>query len=125
MFPRSADSAFRDRPRLLEERHLMAERPSRLNQPADAHPKILLQQITLDLIAEVVRCMRRNLEPLRSSMVAPSRYVIYLRAEEYARLKSAIPLLREQTIRALADELDRSEEHTSELQSLRHLVCRL
>ncbi|HEY1308631.1 MAG TPA: hypothetical protein VGF24_34035 [Vicinamibacterales bacterium] len=107
MFPRSADSAFRDLPRLLEERHLTAQHASLLNQPAAAPPKIVLRQITLDLIAEVVRCMHRNLEPLGSSMVAPSRYVIHLRAEEYARLKSAIPLLREQTIRALSDELDR------------------
>ena len=107
MFPRSADSASRGLPRLLEERHLIAERAPLLNQPADAFPKIVLRQITLDLIAEVVRCMHRNLEPLGSSMLAPSRYVVYLRAEEYARLKNAIPLLREQTIRALSDELDR------------------
>ncbi|HKE84254.1 MAG TPA: hypothetical protein VKB50_10880 [Vicinamibacterales bacterium] len=112
MFPRSADAAFRDLPRLLEERHLVAEHASALNRTAASPPKIVLRQITLDLITEVIRCMRRNLEPLGSSMVAPSRYVIYLRAEEYARLTNAIPLLREQTIRALSDELDRLNQRS-------------
>jgi hypothetical protein len=58
-----------------------------------------------DLIAEVLKNMRANLEPLRYSTLAPSRYLIYLHPNEYARLETIIPLLREQTIRALTEEL--------------------
>ena len=59
-----------------------------------------------DLIKAVLENMRRNLEPLRYSTLAPSRYVIYLHPAEYARLESILPLLQEQTTRALAEELD-------------------
>jgi FHA domain-containing protein len=58
-----------------------------------------------DLIAEVLKNMRANLEPLKYSTLAPSRYLIYLHPNEYARLETIIPLLREQTIRALGEEL--------------------
>src|ERR1035441_1720577 len=37
----------------------------------------------------------------------------------------ATKTLDEHSLRTLDHELERSEEHTSELQSLRHLVCRL
>ena len=60
-----------------------------------------------DLIAAVLENMRRNLEPLKYSTLAPSRYLIYLHPAEYARLESIMPILREQTMRALAEELDR------------------
>jgi hypothetical protein len=59
-----------------------------------------------DLIAAVLENMRRNLEPLRYSTLAPSRYVIYLHPSEYARLESILPVLQEQTMRALAEELE-------------------
>jgi hypothetical protein len=72
-------------------RHAHADRPRR---PAR------------DLIAAVLENMRRNLEPLKYSTLAPSRYVIYLHPAEYARLESILPVLYEQTIRALAEELD-------------------
>ncbi|HLG59804.1 MAG TPA: FHA domain-containing protein [Vicinamibacterales bacterium] len=72
-------------------RHAQADRPRR---PAR------------DLIAAVLENMRRNLEPLKYSTLAPSRYVIYLHPAEYARLESILPVLYEQTIRALAEELD-------------------
>jgi len=39
------------------------------------------------------------------SVVAPSRYVIYLHPSEYARLEGILPVLREQTIRGLTDEV--------------------
>lgn len=60
-----------------------------------------------DVIAAVVDNMRRNLEPLRYSTLAPSRYLVYLHPAEYARLAGIIPILQEQTLRALAEELDR------------------
>jgi len=51
--------------------------------------------------------MRRNLEPLKYSTLAPSRYTVYLHATEFARLEGIIPILQEQTARALTDELQR------------------
>jgi hypothetical protein len=58
-----------------------------------------------DIIAAVVENMRRNLEPLTYSTLAPSRYVVYLHPSEYARLEGIVPILQEQTRRALAEEL--------------------
>jgi hypothetical protein len=49
--------------------------------------------------------MRANLEPLKYSTLAPSRYVVYLHPAEYARLEGIIVILREQTIRALSEEV--------------------
>ena len=59
-----------------------------------------------DLIDAVIENMRRNLEPLRYSILAPSRYLVYLHPAEYARLESIIPVLQDETVRALAEELD-------------------
>jgi hypothetical protein len=60
-----------------------------------------------DIIEAVVDNMRKNLEPLKYSTLAPSRYIVYLHANEYARLDGIIPILQEQTTRALAEELGR------------------
>jgi hypothetical protein len=60
-----------------------------------------------DLIVAVLENMRRYQEPLMYSVIAPSRYLIYLHPSEYARLEGILPLLREQTIRGLADEVDK------------------
>src|SRR5262245_66283689 len=40
-------------------------------------------------------------------------------------LAASFYLLKQDVVRASLSEVERSEEHTSELQSLRHLVCRL
>src|SRR6267378_7173155 len=58
-----------------------------------------------DLIDAVVHNMQKNLEPLKYSTLAPNRYTVYLHPGEYARLEGIIPILQEQTVRALADEL--------------------
>jgi hypothetical protein len=58
-----------------------------------------------DLIVAVLENMRRYQEPLMYSVIAPSRYLIYLHPSEYARLEGILPLLREQTIRGLTDEV--------------------
>jgi hypothetical protein len=58
-----------------------------------------------DIIDAVVDNMRKNLEPLKYSTLAPSRYTVYLHANEFARLEGIIPILQEQTTRALTDEL--------------------
>ncbi len=60
-----------------------------------------------DLIDAVLENMRRNLEPLKYSTLAPSRYVVYLHPGEFARLEEVMPLLKEQTVRALDEELAR------------------
>src|SRR5258705_5100372 len=45
---------------------------------------------------------------------------------EFAALRSEFPGAEDHGLRAVVDiQVERSEEHTSELQSLRHLVCRL
>src|SRR5215471_6517280 len=58
-----------------------------------------------DVIDAVLENMRSNLELLKYSILAPSRYLIYLHPEEYARLEGIIVILREQTIRALSEEV--------------------
>jgi len=58
-----------------------------------------------DVIEAVLENMRENLEPLKYSTLAPSRYVIYLHPAEYARLQGIIEVIRDQTIRALSDEV--------------------
>lgn len=60
-----------------------------------------------DLIEAVLENMRRNLEPLKYSTLAPGRYAIYLHPDEFARLEEVIPLLKEQTARALDEELQK------------------
>jgi hypothetical protein len=58
-----------------------------------------------DLIDAVVDNMRKNLEPLKYSTLAASRYTVYLHPSEYARLEGIVSILREQTVRALTEEL--------------------
>jgi len=60
-----------------------------------------------DIIDAVVANMRQNLERLKYSTLAPSRYNVYLHPTEFARLETIIPVLQEQTIRALDEELRR------------------
>ena len=50
--------------------------------------------------------MRQNVEPLRYSVLAPSRYVVYLHPREYARLEGVVPILRQETARALTEAVD-------------------
>jgi hypothetical protein len=58
-----------------------------------------------DLIEAVVDNMRKNLEPLKYSTLAPSRFTVYVHPTEFARLEGIIPILEAQTVRALADAL--------------------
>ena len=60
-----------------------------------------------DIIDAVVANMRQNLERLKYSTLAPSRYTVYLHPIEFARLETIIPVLQEQTIRALDDDIRR------------------
>ena len=58
-----------------------------------------------DLIDAVIENMRANLEPLKYSTLVPSRYVVYLHPDEFARIEPIMPVLQEQTVRALSEEL--------------------
>lgn len=70
-------------------------------------PSRLPRRPASDLIDAVLENMRTNLEPLKYSTLAPSRYVVYLHPEEYARVEGIVPVLQEQTRRALGEELER------------------
>jgi len=65
-----------------------------------------------DLIELVLEHMRKNLEPLKYSTLAPSRYLVYLHAAEFARLEGIVGILQQQTIRALNEELRALNEGT-------------
>ena len=58
-----------------------------------------------DLIEAIVQNMRANLEELRYSTIAPSRYTVVLSPAEHARLEGIIPRLQAETIRALDEQL--------------------
>ena len=60
-----------------------------------------------DIIDAVVANMRQNLERLKYSTLAPSRYIVYLHPAEFERLETIVPVLQEQTVRALDEELRR------------------
>lgn len=59
-----------------------------------------------DLIDAVLSNMRQNVEQLKYSVLAPSRYVVYLHPSEYARLEGVVPILQQEAVRALTEALD-------------------
>src|SRR5690349_3166850 len=65
-----------------------------------------------EVIDAVLENMRENLEPLKYSILAPSRYLIYLHPSEYARLEGIIVILQQQTIRALSEEVAVRNRHS-------------
>ena len=76
--------------------------------PAQLHPAPRTsRRAARDLIDAVVDNMRKNLEPLRYSTLAPSRFTVYVHPAEYERLEGIVPILEEETVRALSDELDK------------------
>src|SRR5947199_5531647 len=52
-------------------------------------------------------------------------YTTLFRSLSAESLRFYVGALLDSALRTLEDQVGRSEEHTSELQSLRHLVCRL
>jgi hypothetical protein len=78
-----------------------------MSSPRIASPAVAPRRPARDIIDAVVDNMRRNLEPLKYSTLAPSRYTVYLHGNEFARLEGIVPILREQTVRALTDELEK------------------
>jgi len=74
-----------------------------------------------DLIDAVLANMRQNLEPLKYSVLAPSQYVVYLHPREYERLEGVVPILVEETTRALSEALDQLNRRSG----LRRYVARV
>jgi hypothetical protein len=77
-----------------------------------------------DLIEAIVQNMRANLEQLRYSTIAPSRYTVYLSPPEFARLEGLIPRLRAETMRALDEEMARLDRQARPRRALARLFGR-
>jgi hypothetical protein len=60
-----------------------------------------------EVILEIVRAMRSNIEPLLFTTVAPSRFYVYLHPADYQRLEGIMPVITAQARRALDDEVAR------------------
>ena len=75
-----------------------------------------------DVIEAVLENMRTNLEPLKYSTLVPSRYVVYLHPDEFARIEPIISVLQAQTIRALGEELQRLNRRPVHLRYLERFV---
>src|SRR5262245_29503072 len=72
-------------------------------EPSIAAPRLPAR----DIVDAIVRNMRENLEELPYSRLAPSSYTVYLHPTEFARLEGIVPILQEQTCRALSEALGR------------------
>jgi len=60
-----------------------------------------------DIILEIVRSMRENLEPLHYSTLAPAIYHVYLHREDIERLQAIAPRIVDESKRALTEEVNR------------------
>jgi hypothetical protein len=60
-----------------------------------------------EVILEIVRAMRSNLEPLLFTTIAPSRFYVYLHPADYQRLEGIVPVITAQARRALDEEVAR------------------
>jgi hypothetical protein len=58
-----------------------------------------------EIILEIVRAMRGNLEPLLFSTVAPTRFFVYLHPADHQRLEGIFPRLADEARRALDEEV--------------------
>jgi FHA domain len=76
---------------------------SHADAPSDASAP---RRSARDIVDAVLDNMRQNLEPLKYSTLAPSRYLVYLHTAEFRRLEGILPRVRLETIRALTAELD-------------------
>jgi FHA domain len=90
----------------------MVPRGAVRSSPRMGSPAQTVRRPARDIIDAVVDNMRKNLEPLKYSTLAPSRYTVYLHANEFARLEGIIPILQEQTTRALTDELGKLNQRS-------------
>ena len=60
-----------------------------------------------DIIIAILENMRESQEPLMFSTLVASRYEVYLHRQDYQRLESILPRIREEAGRALKEELAR------------------
>jgi hypothetical protein len=72
-----------------------------------ARPSDPLRRPSRDIIDAIVQSMRDNLEELKYSTLAPSRYLVYLHPAEYARLEGILPHLQMEAVRALTEAIER------------------
>jgi hypothetical protein len=70
------------------------------------------RRLARDIIDAVVENMLAGREPLKYSVLAPSRFTVYLHPSEFARLQDVMPVLQEETARALTEELERLNRHS-------------
>jgi hypothetical protein len=77
-----------------------------------------------DIVDAVLDNMRQNLEPLKYSTLAPSRFLVYLHPAEYRRLEGVLRRLRLETIRALTAELEAMNKRSRALHRVRALFGR-
>jgi hypothetical protein len=77
-----------------------------------------------DIVDAVLHNMRQNLEPLKYSTLAPSRFLVYLHPAEFRRLEGILRRVRLETIRALTDELDSINRRARRLHRVRTLFGR-
>jgi len=59
-----------------------------------------------DIIVEITRAMRENVEELMYSTVTPSRFSVCLHPSDYQRLEGILPVILEQARRALDQEVE-------------------
>ena len=77
-----------------------------------------------DVIDAILENMRKNLEVLKYSILAPSRYIVYLHADEFSRMEGIIPILQEEAARALTAELDALNRRSKVLRRMDQLLRR-
>src|SRR5262245_40419345 len=88
------------------------------DQPFDA------RRPAADRIEAVLANMRTYQEPLKYSVLVPSRYTVYVHADELARLDGILPLVRAQTERALSEEVARLNRRSPILRCVDRLLVR-
>src|SRR5262245_22433271 len=94
-------------------RHIISAPALVMTMPARTdNPKTSPRRPAREIIDAIVENMRASREPLKYSVLAPSRFIVYLHPSEFARLQDVIPLLQEEAARALNDELDRLNRQT-------------
>ncbi len=77
-----------------------------------------------DIVDAVLDNMRQNLEPLKYSTLAPTRYLVYLHPTEFKRLEGILRRVRLETIRALTADLDAINQQPRMLRKVRSLLGR-
>jgi len=58
-----------------------------------------------EIILEIVRAMRANVEPLLFRTLAPSRFFVYLHPDDYRRLEGILPVMVDEARRALDEDV--------------------